>query len=175
MKNKKIAAYLGITLFALAAGCQKADDKLSAPMTEAADTENPGDVKGVIHTPDDSIEADSEPNTAQKEQKTETLKGNVSSISGDSFVLSQSFEEGEGILVSPTDGSPEQVQITARVLEQTQYEVRTVKNGGVNGDADVEKKSGSFLDVEQDSSVDLVGYYEGEEFVAEKIVIYRFV
>lgn len=90
-------------------------------------------------------------------------------------MLSQSFEEGEGILVSPTDGSPEQVQITARVLEQTQYEVRTVKNGGVNGDADVEKKSGSFLDLEQDSSVDLVGYYEGEEFVAEKIVIYRFV
>ena len=91
------------------------------------------------------------------------------------MVLSQSFEEEEGVLVAPAEGSPDEVQISVRVSAQTQYEVRTVKNGGVNGDADVEKRSGLFSDLEQDSSVDLVGYYEGEEFVAEKIVIYRFV
>lgn len=73
MKNKKIAAYLGITLFALAAGCQKADDKLSAPMTEAADMENPGDVTGVIHTPDDRSEADTEPQILHKKNKKQKL------------------------------------------------------------------------------------------------------
>ncbi len=187
MKNKKVAAYLGIALFALAAGCGTAGEKPAVPVSEAADAKDPADTgeladtgdqadtKGAVRTPDDRDEADSGPNTAQEEQKTESLTGTVRSIGEDSMVLSQSFEEEEGVLVAPAEGSPDEVQISVRVSAQTQYEVRTVKNGGVNGDADVEKRSGLFSDLEQDSSVDLVGYYEGEEFVAEKIVIYRFV
>lgn len=198
MKNKKVAVCLGITLFALAAGCGKSGGEPSVP-AEAENTERFEDFKGAIdgdgmdssespertsgtdfseHPSGDGgmpEETDSLSDPVQGQQKTEELTGNVSSIGEDSIVISQSFEEEGGVLVAPADGSPDQVLITVRVSDQTQYEMKTVKNSGVNGDADVEKKSGSFSDLEQDSSVDLTGYYEGEEFVAEKIVIYRFV
>lgn len=176
MKNKKVAAYFGIALFALAAGCGKAGGEPSVPAAESADTERPKD-SSENQSGDDGRQkgTDSASDTAQRERETETLTGSVSSIGKGSMVISQSFEEEGGVLVAPADGSPDQVLVTVRISEETQYEVKTVKNGGVNGDADVEKTSGSFSDLEQDLTVDLMGYYDGEEFAAQKICIYRFV
>lgn len=49
-----------------------------------------------------------------------------------------------------------------------------MKNSGVNRDSDVEVRGGAFSDLETDASVNLLGYYEGEVFVAKQISIYRF-
>lgn len=84
-------------------------------------------------------------------------------------------EEGEEIAVAPMEGGPDETLITVKVLEQTEYEIKTVKNGGVNGDSDVQTAQGSFSDLEDEILVDVLGHYEQEEFVAVKIILYRFV
>lgn len=180
MKNRKAAAYLGITLFVLASGCGQAEEKKPVPAAEANVSEEENETETVSDANWDgedkpSEETDRTEDTVQGEQKQETLIGSVSSIGEDSLVISRSFEEEEGVLAAPAEGSPDEVLVSVQVLAHTQYEIKTVKNSGINGDSDVETKSGSFSDLEADASVDLSGYYEGEMFVAEKICIYRFV
>lgn len=180
MKNRKAAAYLGITLFVLASGCGQAEEKKLVPAAEANVSEEENETETVSDANWDgedkpSEETDRTEDTVQGGQKQETLMGSVSSIGEDSLVISRSFEEEEGVLAAPAEGSPDEVLVSVQVLAHTQYEIKTVKNSGINGDSDVETKSGSFSDLEADASVDLSGYYEGEMFVAEKICIYRFV
>lgn len=49
------------------------------------------------------------------------------------------------------------------------------KNGGVNGDDDVEKREGTLADIKAEASVDITGSWEETSFRAEKIVVYYFV
>ena len=107
--------------------------------------------------------------------ETEELIGNVKTIEEDSLIISQAFEEGEEVLVAPGDGSPDEVLISVGVSETTQYEVKTVKNGGVNGASDVETQPGTFSDLKEGVSIHISGYYEGETFQAEKICIMLFI
>ena len=128
-----------------------------------------------MDTEKDGQEDQPEGTAAPVERELEQLYGNVKSIAQGSFVISQAFEEGENVMVAPGEGSEDETLVTVYVSESTQYEVKTVKNGGVNGDADVEKSGGSFADLHEDVSVELTGYYEGEEFYAEHICVMKFV
>ncbi len=109
------------------------------------------------------------------------LCGSIRSIGENSIVISQSFEETDNedpdasIMVEPIEGSPEEILIQVDFSEDTVFEVKTVKNGGVNGDSDVERTEGSIADLKEQSSVELTGNYEGADFRAKKVVIYRFV
>ena len=110
------------------------------------------------------------------------LTGSVRTVGTDSLVISQSFEmgttEGDGvtgdIMVAPAEGSPDEVLITVHVTHQTTYEIKTVRNGGVNGDSDVDVSAGSFSDIQTGLSLSFEGHYENGDFHADSVSIYRF-
>ena len=79
------------------------------------------------------------------------------------------------IAVDYGDGVAGAELITVYFSENTGFIVRTVKNGGVNGDSDVEKTEGSFADIQEKTSVNAKGYYENGDFWADTIIIFRFV
>lgn len=113
-------------------------------------------------------------------QSLEKVTGNVKSIGDQDIVIRRSFEESSNgtdmdILVAPAEGSADEELLTVLVLETTRYEVHTVKNGGVNGDADVETREGSLADLKEKAAVNIWGNFEGENFLAQQVIIFYFV
>ncbi len=187
MKKRILAmAHLGmIFLLAAATGCGRINKGNPNPVTEQIkeDAQSEQDMMQALST-EDSMEDSSQSvangeisdgGTQDDEQDLETLIGNIRSIDGENLIVSQSFEEGTDVLVAPTEGSSDEVLITVSVSENTQYQVKTVKNGGINGEDDVETTSGTMRDLQEGASIDISGYYEKECFVAKYILIYRFI
>ena len=56
-----------------------------------------------------------------------------------------------------------------------EFEIWTVKNGGVNGDSDIEKRQGVFSDMSQGANINMTGNYDGNDFHAKHVIIYNFV
>ena len=117
-----------------------------------------------------------------KSQETKILEGDIRSIGESGIVISQIFtedsEEDEDVMIAyiPAEGSSDEVLITVNFTDSTKYEIKTVVNGGVNGDADVTVTEASFSDLKESSSVVLTGHYISEkEFQAELVSIYDFV
>lgn len=106
-------------------------------------------------------------------QASDKVIGNIKSIGDNSVVISRAFEEASNILVSPAGDN--EVLVTVFVSDATTYEVHTVKNGGVNGDADVEREEGSFSDCKENVQIDVFGSWDGDDFNAVSIIIYHFV
>lgn len=113
--------------------------------------------------------------TDSNAQESEKLIGTVKSIGENSIVISRAFEVASDILVEPGEGSPDEALVTIACSINTKYEVWSVKNGGVNGDSDVDKKAGSFSDITESANVNIIGKFEGDSFYAEHIIIYYFI
>lgn len=132
----------------------------------------------------EDVQADSpEMGGVLKEIESETeLEGSVKSVGENSIVISkihQYVDENSGngaakIAVNYVGGGDSEL-ITVYFSENTRFVVRTVKNGGVNGDSDVEDRDGTVSDVQEGNTINMTGGYEGEDFRAEQIIIYRFV
>lgn len=153
-------------------GEDSAEDNLAAPTQSDGNEVPEADDGGGDGKPEDTGENDSAGNAAKEEAY---LIGNVKSIGSDSFVASKSYTEGDGILVAPAEGSSDEELVTIYVSDATQYEVKNVKNSGVNGDADVERRAGSFSDLKETCAVEISGYYDGENIQAEIVTISFFV
>lgn len=122
--------------------------------------------------------AEEEPESMEQISDESELEGNVKSIGEDSMVISKIFtytEDGNDIAVASAEGGPDEVLITVYFSEDTEYIVRTVKNAGVNGDSDVEDRTGALSDIQEGNSVLMNGSYEGEDFHAVRVVIYNFI
>lgn len=81
------------------------------------------------------------------------------------------------VMVSSADESGNETLVTVNFTEDMKWELHTVKNSGINGDADVTISEASFSDLKEGVSVKMTGYYvtEEKEFTADKVVIYCFV
>ena len=136
--------------------------------------------QGDLNNPDQSDTA-SAPQNAFAPQSDSELDGTVKTTGTDSFVVSQSFtmpsenSESSEIMVAPAEGSEDEVLITVHTPGDTAYFIHTVKNGGKNGDSDVEKTDAGFGDIQEKVSVNAKGHYEDGDFWADSIIIYRFV
>ncbi len=113
-------------------------------------------------------------------EKSEELEGNVKSIGESNMIISKTFmedlDDGTLLAYGPAEGSEDEVLITVYFSDSTKYEIRTVVNGGVNGDSDVTVSEGSFSDLKKNKSVSLIGHYISEsEFQADAVCIYNFV
>lgn len=167
----RTSAFLILSLMlASLAGCGKTAGEVTPPAVEPITAE-----------PDSDENAEPAPQNNIAPQSDTELEGNVKSIGEDSFIISQIFtmpsedsEEAE-IMIAPAEGSADEVLITVHVSENTLYQIHTVKNGGVNGDADVEKTDAGFTDIREKNSITAHGYYKDHDFWANNIIIYRFV
>ncbi|MDE7339867.1 MAG: hypothetical protein K2N80_04800 [Lachnospiraceae bacterium] len=202
MKAGKLAVLLGaFGLMCTMTGCAEAGGKAEGQEDEIIRIEASADVNaaqnesgqqsddGRQEQKDDQKEdmkeeMDSEtmeqtPDGSGQSQDGNELKGSVRSVGEDSMVVSKVYtyttEDGNDVAVSYAEEGPDDELITVYFSEDTEYIVRTVKNGGVNGDSDVEDRSGTLSDIREGNSVLMNGSYEGEDFRAEQVIIYNFV
>lgn len=200
MKNRKKAGKLTVLLGELGlmctlTGCAKTGEKAEGreediirieASTDESTRQNDGSQQEQKdeHEEDAKMEDEQEANSEamaqipdESDQAQTELEGDVRSIGEDSMVVSKIFtytEDGEDIAVSYAEESPDAILITIYFSENTKFIVRTVKNGGVNGDADVENRAGTFSDIQEGKTVRMTGSYEGEDFRAEQVIIYQF-
>lgn len=98
----------------------------------------------------------------------ENIGGKVMSIAQDSFVISRVIVDENGmILVMPGEGGPDEVLTTIHCTDSTVYEHWTIQGGG----AGIEKKEAAFSDITEGSGLEAEGYFDGEEFIANKVII----
>ena len=95
----------------------------------------------------------------------------VESIGNNSVVgnkiSTEASPDGNGEIMLVGAGGDNQVLVTVYFEENASYVYETIRNGG----ADVETREGSFSDIGLDMILDLTGYYKGEDFYADKVVI----
>lgn len=155
---------------------EKSGDENAVPESgRAAD-----DKEGEKTETDQPVQAGVDTTLKEVESDTE-LEGSVKSVGESSMVVSRIHtyvdEENGGeaaeMAVEYMAGGDE--LITVYFSENTSFVVRTVKNGGVNGDDDKEDQEGALSDIQENNTVLMTGGYEGEDFHAEQVIIYRFI
>lgn len=188
MKRKWIAA-AGLSVFMIAAGvgCAKEPDAQTVSVNqeslEDADKET-GENSALQEKETDN--ANSQPGGTipaadSKSEKTEFLNGMVCGVSDDAIVIikietEETEEEGVSLAVAPApENATEEDYVGVNFTEQTKFELHTVKNGGTNPEEDVTVKEASPSDIKSEMIVNLEGSYDGDTFVAEKVVLYEFV
>lgn len=100
------------------------------------------------------------------------IGGKVRSVSRDSFVLSRTLWEdsadGQGsFVVMPEAGSPEEELVTVWFADSAVFERWTIQGGG----ADIKKEEASFSEIQEGTGLEAQGFFDGEEFLAEKVII----
>ena len=100
------------------------------------------------------------------------IGGKVRSVSQDSFVLSRTLYEdstdGQGaVIVMPEAGSPEEELVTVRCLDSTVFMRWTIKGGG----EDIKEEEAAFSELQDGTGLEAQGYFDGDEFIAEKVII----
>ena len=94
------------------------------------------------------------------------IGGKVRSVSTDSFVISRTLMDDEGnIIAMPGEAGSEEV--TVRCGDSTIYERWTIQGSG----AGIDKTEAAFSEIKEDDGLEAQGYFDGEEFVASKVII----
>ena len=163
------------------------DEGQTPPEQEIAEEERETAQGGQQPEDGDSKEQENSPKTGgddewQEIESDTELDGIVKSVGENSMVVNRihNYVEQNGgtaavaIAVEGTEDSELEL-ITVYFSENTRFIVRTVKNGGVNGDADAEDEDGSISSIQENNNVKMTGSYEGADFHAESVVIYHFV
>ncbi len=91
--------------------------------------------------------------------------GKVESIEDGDMVIRKTLMEGN-LVVQPDDES-KAVFIKVKCTEETKYQHWTIKSGG--GDIDI--KEGSLTDIQVGTGLEIGGYYEGDVFIAQQVLI----
>lgn len=139
------------------------------------ETQNITEAQGTQLSTDEQQQNNNPTRTDNTQSQSDSeLDGSIESIADNSMIINKTFHPSANVSVSYGDAS-EKVLVTVYFSEETEFEVWTVKNGGVNGETDAEKRQGTFSDLKQDANVDITGSYDGNDFYAKHIIIYNFV
>ncbi|WP_455620398.1 hypothetical protein [Eisenbergiella sp.] len=100
------------------------------------------------------------------------IGGKVRSVSQASFVLSRTlYEESDGgqgsVVVMPEAGSPAEELVTVRCMDSTVFLRWTIKGGG----EDIKEEEAAFSELQDGIGLEAQGYFDGDEFIAEKVII----
>ena len=95
------------------------------------------------------------------------IGGKVRSVGEDEFVISRTLMDDDGFIVMPEAGSPEEVLVTVQCAESTSFEHWTIQSSG----GDIVRKEAAFSDIQEGAGLEAWGYFDGEEFIAERIII----
>ena len=183
MRKKWIAA-VGLSVFRVTAGAgcgaKEQDSQVAAieqePLEDGSEEQN-----AETEEETEKESADRQQETGKPESgETEQLDGNVRGIGDNGIVIikvkTEELEDGVSLAIQPASGNETaEDYVDVNFTDDTTFELHVVKNGGVNPDEDVTVKEASISDIVGDMSVTLEGYYDGEVFVARKVVLYEFV
>lgn len=187
MRQKRMTAYLCMAVLLTVTGCGNTDSGQSVKTMDMAG-ENVQTDENVSADPDqqdvpEENDSNSESGTSDivseepvDKQADISLDGIVVSVGDNSVVVSEMvMESTEDTEVASVTEVSEGESVTAYFSENTQFEHKTVKNNGVNGDEDVETREGSLADISEGTVLNMTGSYQGDDFYAERVVIYKFV
>ena len=186
MKKKYVIGAAVLALMAvLTSGCGREPEEKSSidvfseeePGTEQmeeAGTEQTQEEPGTEQTQKVQPEEDGPEKVQPEEDNPEKILigGKVRSIAKNSFVLSltlwEDAEDGKGsTVVIPQPGSPEEELVSVRCGDLVVYELWTIQGGG----AGIQKEEASFSEIQEGTGLEAEGHYEGDEFVADKVII----
>lgn len=171
MRNKRVAACLcaGLLLLVII-GCGKSSEHLNVPKVDVVKVDNVTDTSAEENSNHQNSDEESSSHSNNEDLVSE-LDGDIESIGDNSIVINEVFHPSENVSVS-YENVEEKVLITVYFSEETKFEVWTIKNGGVNGDADTEKRQGTFSDLKQDTYISMTGSYSGNDFYAKQVIIH---
>ena len=141
-------------------GAVGTEHTISVPETEepgsAPENEAPGTVTETGIPSSDS---------GGQEQESISIGGKVRSVEEDSFVISRTLLSEDGVVTMPEPGSPEEDLVKVCCTEATIFAHWTIKGG------DIDMKEGFFSQIGEGTGLEAFGYYDGEIFMAEKVII----
>lgn len=156
-RNGVVVTGIMVVMLAAATGCGNGEETDMNIETEA-----------VTVIVDETNSSDNVTAGNNESYEMENIGGKVMSIAQDSFVISRVIVDENGmILVMPGEGGPDEVLTTIHCTDSTVYEHWTIQGGG----AGIEKKEAAFSDITEGSGLEAEGYFDGEEFVADKVII----
>lgn len=147
---------------------QKEEEKTSREPEQADEqsneSEKPEQADGQLN---ESENEQTEPRKITPSEGTEYLGGKVHSVEDDGMVLAQTtvrgVDERDIILVDEKEAK----KIPVKFTEDTKVEHWTIEGGG----ADIDMKEAALSDLQAGLGVELEGFYEGDNFVATRILI----
>lgn len=188
MKGKRRIAMIGMVLSVgmISAGCagtvknepqtevkelELTDEKQDAHPLEETEKETgqedrKPDAEAAEETEQDADETEPAGQTLNRAEGTESLGGKVQSPKEDGMILAQttvSDEDGMVTLLNVEDAKKIPVKYTA----DTKVERWTIQGGG----AGIDRQEASFSDLEEGQGVEVEGNFEGETFVATRVII----
>lgn len=150
----------------------ESDNKATQEKTDSETGDNASDKKGETEklevsggNPEDAL--------AQYEiasqAGTEFLSGKIQNVEEDGMIIAQTtiLEDGMVTLVDEKEAK----KISVKFTEDTKVEHWTIKGGG----ADIDRKDAALSDLTAGMGVEMEGYYEGEDFVAIRVLIEEYV
>ncbi|MDE7476629.1 MAG: hypothetical protein K2M91_01540 [Lachnospiraceae bacterium] len=181
MKRKcmKLAGIVTL-MMTLSVGCsigQEAGNQTSEslPFNDSQENvDNPTDISqnnndeqtDISQNNNSTITTDNLPEINNTEQDTIYIGGKVRSVSQDCFVISRTLVE-DSMVTMPEAGSPDEVLVTIWYSDSTAFEHWTIQGGG----GDIVKEDAAFSDIKVGDGLEALGYFHGDEFIAEKIII----
>lgn len=130
-------------------------------------------VKDATDTSPESDTGNSAPDILPPNVSADTtiIGGKVRSVSQDSFVLSRTLwedsDDGGSYVSIPEEGSPEEELVTIRCTDTTAFERWTIQGGG----AGITTDEAAFSDIQRGGGLEAEGYFDGEEFIAERVIV----
>lgn len=76
-------------------------------------------------------------------------------------------DDGGSYVSIPEEGSPEEELVTIHCTDTTSFERWTIQGGG----AGITTDEAAFSDIQRGSGLEAEGYFDGEEFIAERVII----
>lgn len=186
MKKNLIVVCVGMMLLTGVTGCAKtvepsqqtqedsgnesskqAKEKTDSKTGDSAEREK-GEAEKLEES-DGSQEDTSALNKIGAQAGTEFLSGKIQSVKEDGMIIAQTtiLEDSMVTLVDEKDAKKISVEFT----EDTKVEHWTIKGGG----ADIDRKDAALSDLTAGMGVEMEGYYEGEAFVAIRVLIEEYV
>ncbi|MCM1122245.1 MAG: hypothetical protein NC416_06660 [Eubacterium sp.] len=132
-----------------------------------ADNTNNTDNIDHVNRVDKIDQADHIINEIQRSDSKEHIGGKVRSIGQEDFVISRTLIDENGCVTMPEAGSPDEQLVTIRCTDTTLFEHWTIQSGG----ADIVTREASFSEITKGGGLEADGYFEGEEFIADKVMI----
>lgn len=145
-------------------GQSKESEKPEQADEQSNESEKPEQADGQLN---ESENEQTEPRKITPSEGTEYLGGKVHSVEDDGMVLAQTtvrgVDERDIILVDEQEAK----KIPVKFTKDTKVEHWTIEGGG----ADIDMKEAALSDLQAGLGVELEGFYEGDNFVATRILI----
>ena len=149
----------------------KNDESNGAEMSSEYETQTETDTSAVQDIENEPTDDSSITNETGKHlnisQDAEIIGGKVRSVSFDNIVISRTLIDEECMVTMPEAGSADEQLVTVCCTASTVFELWTIQGGG----AGIDTKGASFSDIGEGSGIEAEGHFEGEEFIADKVII----